>query len=202
MMSLVFAINTILSEAAVPPIDRNEVGRGDRLTRIAVAISRAADHATCSGDWALVDRCKPIAASPEQVAAELIAKAVFETDLRSNVHADNCAPHECDASRYVLQGKAIIIHNARSLWQLHKNGHDVGWWESIRGDSQAATDTAAWEAAKMLAGYRGLCHNGTVGAFAGFATGGKCTFRDAQKRADYAERIRWRLVALEAKEPC
>lgn len=201
-MTLVQAIAIILSQLPVPAVDRDEVGRNERLMSIAVSIDRAAARATCTGDLRLVESCKPIASNREQVAAELIELADAETNLRSNVHRGECGPHQCDASRYRVAGRIVVIHRARSLWQLHRA---PTWsdekWDGLQGATQDATDSAAWEAAKFMAGYRTMC-GGTIGSFAGFATGKHCEHKQAQHRAGRAESFRRRLVALQEKEPC
>lgn len=194
------AILLLLKSFAVPPIDAHEVNRESRLGTIAVAVWDAARHATCKGPFA-VPECKPIARDEFQVAAELIGKGKFESDYRSNVGADRCGPHQCDAVRFRVKGQVVIMHRARSYWQMQK---PPTWtaerWESIRGDSLQATTNAAWEAAKLLAGYRGMCGGTTEGAMAGFATGRSCKHKDAARRARMVERYRWMLVQYAGKE--
>jgi len=164
-MSFLIGIAIILSQLPVPVIDRHEPDRERRLQSIAIAIERASERATCTGAFAL-ETCRPIASSATRVAAELIVLAAAETDLRRNVHADECGPHECDASRYRVRGVIHIEHKARSLWQLHRApSWSLEKWESLAGLSQEATNAAAWEAAKFMAGGHGACKT-TAGAFA------------------------------------
>jgi molybdenum cofactor biosynthesis enzyme len=199
---LLAAILAFLRTLAVPAIDAHEVGRDARLNVFAVSINAAAEHATCTGEFA-VSACKPIASDPVRVASELITKADAETNLKSNVHRDEPKPHESDPVKVRVKGGVIVMHLARGPWQLHRaSSWTAERWESYKGDSLEATTAAAWEAAKQLAGYRGMCKNGTEGAMAGFARGGKCTWSGAKKRARRAEQIRRRLVALMGKEVC
>lgn len=198
-MNLPLAIAVILSQFAIPPADRDEPNRNDRLTVIATSIARASWRATCTGEFATAE-CKPIASDANMVAAELTELANSETALRSNVHRGDCGPHQCDATRLRTKDGVLVIHRARSLWQLHKAPTwSLAKWASLLGDTQQATDAAAWEATKLLAGYRGTC-GGTDGAFAGYATGAKCTYRAAKSRAKRAENIRDRLVRLQVNE--
>src|SRR5512135_1374787 len=97
-MTLVESVAIILASLPVPKVDATEIDRNQRLTSIAIAIDKSAERATCTG-WYAIDRCKPIAADPLQVAAELIELANAETNLRSNVHRGECLPHQCDAHR-------------------------------------------------------------------------------------------------------
>ena len=201
-MNLPLSIAVILSQFAVPAVDRDEVNRNDRLTSIAIAVNRAAERATCTGDYTY-DWCKPIAHDANQVAAELTELAQAETDLRSNVHRDECGQHQCDAVRIRVKGTVLVMHRARSLWQLHR---PPAWtaerWAAISGSTQQATDAAAWEAAKLLAGYRGMCRGTTADAFAGYGAG-RCVKENesSRKRARATERIRLRIVQLRANEP-
>lgn len=196
-MTLVESIAIVLGALPVPKIDADEVDRESRLQTIAVSIARASNRATCSDDWARGD-CKPIAGELTQVAAELIELANAETALRANVHRDECGPHQCDALRYRVfhTNTWVIDHRARSLWQLHK---PPTWssehWAAISGDSQRATNQSAWDAAKLLAGGRGVCGS-TAGAFAAYATGGRCQHPQSARRAVATEHIRAKLVQL------
>lgn len=193
------AVLSLMQTFAVPAIDANEVNRTERLTTIATAVWTAAERATCTGQWR-IDTCKPIASDPFQVAAEVAGLANLETALRSNVHADRCGIHQCDAIRLPVKGGTVVIHRARSLWQLHRAPEwSATKWDSFSGDSLEATTAAAWQATMMLQGYRGTCHNGTIGAMAGYATGGRCHYRDAARRARMVEVYRVQLVAFAQK---
>lgn len=193
------AVLSLLQTFAVPAIDANESNRTERLTTIATAVWTASERATCTGQWS-IDTCKPIAGDPFQVAAEVAGLANFETNLRSNVHTDRCLERQCDAIRLRVKGGTVVIHRARSLWQLHRAPE---WsstkWDSFSGDSLEATTAAAWQATVMLQGYRGTCHNGTIGAMAGYATGGRCHYRDAARRARMVEMYRVQLVRFVTK---
>lgn len=195
--AIIFAL---LKTFAIPTIDAHEENRNERLQTIAAAVFASAERATCKGQFA-TPTCKPIAGDDFEVAAEVAGKANFETHLRSNVHADQCKPWECDPVRLRTRDHVIIYHRARSPWQLQR---PKTWsnerWESIRGDSLEATTNAAWEATKLLQGYRGMCGGTTEGAFAGYASGSrKCKHKDAARRAHLAERYRAMLVAIAAK---
>ena len=195
-MNLVEAISIILTSLPVPKVDQDEPERIRRLQSIAISIARASNRATCREEFKAED-CKPIAGDVNELAAQLIVLANSESNLKRNVHADECGPHECDAVRYRLKGVVHIIHRARSLWQLHKA---PSWtdahWQAISGTSQAATNLAAWDAAKLLAGGRGTCGS-TAGSFASYATGGQCKHHEAQRRADKVVYFKARLQTLQ-----
>lgn len=207
VMNLLAAIAIVNSQWAVPAVDANEVDRDQRLYSISVAESRAVEHATCSGEWASVEKCRPIFGDANLAAAFVTVKAKSETDLRKNVHADECKRWECDPKKWRAGGVVQVAPQARSLWQMHrpKTWSDERW-EGISGLSQEATDNAAWEAMKMLAGAYGVC--GTIeGALTRFATGNTChAVRDTKLQKSMVQRaalvvsVRNRLVMLMATE--
>jgi hypothetical protein len=200
-MNLPASIVIVLSQFSIPSIDRDEANRNDRLTSIAIAITRAAEHATCTGAFA-VEGCKKIASDPNVVASELMAKTEAETNLRKNVHLGACKNWECDPVRVRVKGGYVIYHQARGLWQAHRKG---AWssaeWDSLLGTTQQATDATAWEATKSIAGYKGMCDGGIAGAFAAYGAG-RCIkpSEKMKRRARRAEAIRVRLVNLQASE--
>ena len=198
-MTLTEALLVLLQKAAVPKSDSNEVDRDVRLQKVAFAIGRASELATCTNEYSPVG-CRKIASDENLVVAELYWLAEAETAVRSNVHRDECTRYQCDAVRVRTAAGFQTIHLARGLWQPHKPPRwTSARWESIRGDSLEATSNAAWEAAKMLEGYRGMC-GGTRGAFAGYATGKHCSHPQAESRARMTERIRSELIRLRASD--
>ncbi len=58
-MNLSLSIAIALSQFTVPVVDRHEEDRNARLTSISIAVSRAAERATCTGEFA-VDGCRRI----------------------------------------------------------------------------------------------------------------------------------------------
>lgn len=199
-MNLPLSIAVVLSQLLVPLIDRNEVNRNDRLTSIAIAESRAADRATCSGDYRVKD-CKRIASDRVEVAAILTEWADAETALRSNVHAGNCLSYQCDPQEMWDGHKIAVQHKARGLWQLHRL---AAWsnelWNMMHGTTQQATDAAAWEAIKRFQSARGQCGGTIEGGFANVATGKSCTWKGAHERAVKTEKVRLRLLKLMKNE--
>ena len=199
-MTLPEAVLYLLQHAAVPVSDRNEVFRDERLQTVALSIGSAAEHAICKGVFE-DETCKPIASDENLVAASLTWLGEAETAMRSNVHRDECGPHQCDAVRIRTATGFMTVHLARGIWQMHRPPQ---WsserWESIRGDSLEATTNAAWETAKMFEGYRGICGGTTQGAFAGYATGGHCSHPQAASRAARTEWLRVQIVALRATD--
>lgn len=194
-MNLVASIAIVLTQLPVPKVDQAEPDRDRRLYSIAVAIDRAAERATCTGDYA-VEPCKPIASDAGQVAAELIVLANEETALRRNVHADHCLDHQCDPTRSRIKGVVYITHRARSLWQLHRAPiWTAEKWDGLAGLSQEATDNSAWEATKLMAGGHGACKT-TAGAFAYYAGNRYCLHKSAEGRAARVVVMRGRLAKL------
>jgi hypothetical protein len=199
-MTLFQSILIVIQMLPVPQIDKNEIDRELRLEKIAFAIARAAELATCKNEFSPGD-CKPIATDENLVAAELVWQSNAETALRSNVHRDKCSRYQCDAVRIRTASGFTVIHLARGLWQPHKPPRwSILRWDAIRGDSLEATSNAAWEAAKMIEGYRGMCGSTTRGAFAGYATGGKCSHPQAAGRAQRTEWVRARIIALRSSD--
>ena len=199
-MNLPLSIAIVLSQLLVPKVDRNEANRNDRLTSIAIAENRAAERATCTGDFA-VEGCRRIIANRTEAAAILTEWADAETALRKNVHAGQCRDNECDPIKMWDGSKVTVQHRARGLWQLHRL---AAWsnelWNSMHGLEQQNTDAAAWEAIKRFQMARGVCGGSIEGAFANLATGNSCTWKGAHERAVKTERIRMRLVKLQATE--
>jgi len=198
-MNLTLSIAVVLSQFAVPLVDRDEVNRNDRLTSIAIAETRAADRATCSGEFK-VPGCKRIIANRTEVAAILTDWADAETALRSNVHAGQCRKDECDPLHQWDGHEVVLTHRARGLWQLHRL---AAWsnelWNMMQGTTQQSTDAQAWEAIKRFQMARGQCRS-IEGAFANLATGSSCTWRGAHERAVKTEEIRVRLIKLQAND--
>jgi hypothetical protein len=168
----------------------------------AESIAMAAERATCKGQFASGE-CRPIAADPYRVAAEVYTQGLFESSYWWHVHAGQCLPRECDPSwRRVLGGGVTIVHNARTPWQFHRApSWSDEYWDSLEGDSSEATTAAAWQAAKLLAGYRARCGGSPEGAFAGFATGGRCFHVQAHRRALAAQVVETKLRAFRGADP-
>jgi len=187
----VAAIVAVLKSYPVAQIDLHEENRDEHINIMGQAIHYAGDRAACIG---IEGPCKRIA-EPLQVVAELIVQAERESALASNVWSDECKPWECDPSKYRANGVVVIVHKARSPWQLHQNGWSAERWEVIRGPSLFATSQAAWESAKMFAGGHGRCKS-TAGAFAALADGHSCTSKQSEDRAAEVERVKVRLMQI------
>jgi hypothetical protein len=194
-VNLESAILAILSALPVPKIDAQEVNRIERLQVITNAIASAANRATCREEFA-VNKCKPIAAEREQVAAELIELIDAETNLRKNVHENRCLEHQCDPVRFRSKGVTLIRHLAHSLPQIHCA---PSWSKercaAIDGATLEATTAVMWEATKMLQGGHGVCKS-TAGAFAYYAGSRTCAHKSAVRRAVATAKIRGKLWAL------
>ena len=201
MYDLLAALAVVNSQWAIPNVDAQEVDRDQRIYSISIAEQRAADHATCSGQWASVEKCKPIIGDRNLAAAFVSVLPVVESNLRRNVGAGECKLWECDPVQWRIKGVVHVRHQARSYWQLHRV---PVWtderWDGIEGLSQEATDNAAWEAMKLLAGGYAVCRT-VEGAFTYYATSKSCRSavfeKKAKHRAALVESVRNRLAKLQ-----
>lgn len=109
--------------------------------------------------------------SKRELAALMLAVAWHETRLSLRIHDGRCKPLECDRGR------------ARGLWQLHVHRSlPRERWLTVAGLTEAATKSAAREAAIALVRSRRMCAVATRGrdwvgatltAYAGRGCGGR-----------------------------
>lgn len=186
------ALLTILSTFPVFHRDIKTETPEDRLIRLntyATALDRVTERATCQGEWA-VPECKPRwHGSRVELALVLAGQAFQETGLSRDVHRGTCQDYECDPRK--KDGK--VIHLARTSWQLHNNQMIAEEWDPMVGDTQAATEAAAWAAAKMWVSSYGICGGTLEGGFAAYAGQSKtCTWSGAPRRVAFYRMIRSR----------
>ena len=164
--------------------------RTERLEIIAKAIDYASARATCSGAFEEWVGCRPVwRGDRTSLAAALIVVAQNESNLALHVHQGRCKPKECDAIvDRNPQGERVVVHQARSLWQVHYSSLIREEWPNMAGTSLWATSDAAWASARMLAGHRSRCLTDT-GMFGGYGTGGSCMSPSAQRRAAQTARV-------------
>lgn len=148
--------------------------RSARMTRIADGITIATEIATCSGDFAGRDDCRPLfKGKPEELAVALYMIAKYESAFAEHIHAGRCRIKigECDAGR------------ARGMWQVHKTGLVWKVWDRLEGTDKRATATSALAGAKVWA--RAWNCGTPETAFAAYATS-HCNrpFIQATERAD------------------
>lgn len=163
---------------SLPPAyaDRQEPDREQRMEIIAEAISHATARASCSETYALPE-CKPIwSKSPYRLGALLVTKGWWESRFAKNVHEGKCLPYECDAKKI---GK-LVIHMARSPWQLQRTSYTKGLWHQLEGEDFESTRNAAWVAAKILAKGMDRCHT-ERGALSWYAVN-RCDWSKAGNR--------------------
>lgn len=145
--------------------------RTQRLTVVSVAIERATERATCSGEYATEGCTKVWFGSPKALRMSLVTVANFESAFAQHIHEGNCTKYECD------RGKA------HSLWQLHVSSNlPREDWEKIHAPTQEATDLAAWYAAKKLAS---CSYRGVAGMFSLYMTGSTVSAPGGKKRAEF-----------------
>lgn len=157
--------------------------RSGRLATIDIAIDRAVERATTRDKKTGKPRWR---GTKEDLRWILIGQAHFETHLARHVHADQCGKvpesikGECDNG------------NAKSLWQIQKTSNALsgaGWWESLGGADQEATDRAAWAATVILSRTYNRCRS-ISGAISMYATGKTCFWEDGPKRARWIKKAR------------
>lgn len=175
--------------------------RTARLTVIAQAIDSATLHATCTGDWAAADWCRPIwpAAERLDLAILIVTQGFWESRFAQRVHADQCQALECDP---VKLASGAIFHRSKSVWQIQQT-LVVPEWRSIGGLGEWTTYSAAYAAAKVLAAARGRCAreaaSWVTGAISGYA-GYTCQWPGAPRRAAFYHQLRSKASALAAEE--
>lgn len=126
--------------------------RAARLGVISLSIDRATKRAACEGEPEI---CKPIFSDRPTLAALLIAKGKFETGFSELVHTGQCnlmpKGMRCDADR-------SGVARAHGPWQQWQSSvFPASEWDEMNSATQAATDLAAWNAAKLLAGGTKRC---------------------------------------------
>jgi hypothetical protein len=81
--------------------------------------------------------------------ALLLAIAYHESTFSLRIHAGDCKPHECDAQKIRLSdGRTVVYHRARSLWQMHRNRNNAAVWDQLVGLEN--TEVQARAASDML----------------------------------------------------
>lgn len=156
--------------------DKNEPNRSERMATIASAIDDATARATCSEPFDVPD-CSPMwSRSQRELAAMLVTKGWWESRFASNVHAGRCGPEECDAIRY----NGIIVHRARSPWQLQRTSFTVDEWSKMVGTDIEATRHAAFAASKILS--EGMVRCKTVQGALSWYGAGRCMWSGSARR--------------------
>ncbi len=170
--------------------------RANRLGVVSLSIDRATKRAACEGEPA---SCKPIFSDRRALAALLIAKGKFETGFSELVHTGHCdqmpVGMRCDADR-------SGVARAHGPWQQWRSSiFPASDWDEMNDSTQAATDLAAWHAAKILAGGTKRCAYlypdpmaSTIAAFAGSCV--RMYPAQVTKQAAAAHSIQGRLFAM------
>lgn len=179
-------------------------GRAERMGELSQGIESAALHATCTGEWADTDFCTPIWPADERIdlVMLLVSQGFAESRFSERVHADQCAPYECDAVK-LPDGR--VYHRAKSPWQLQRTAL-VPEWRATGGRGEYRAYLAAYGASKVLAASRGRCRSAgvdwEVGTISGYAGAG-CYWRGAPRRALLFRQLRSKAYLLlnEQAEP-
>lgn len=159
---------------------------------VAAGEASAVDEATCTGSWAQAEWCKPIwpATQKMELAALLTTLGWWESRFSERVHKGRCAPYECDATKLP---NGVVIHRARSPWQIQWSPLVREDWPYMTNDSPLATFHAARAAVKVLASQRGGCGrygDWVYGTISGYATGGRlCAWGGARNRTAFYRRL-------------
>lgn len=190
------AILSVLLSLPVPRDGEPADARAERLVTIAEAITSATNEATCSGAWSRSDWCRTVwGGTRAELAALLIVQAYRESGLALRVHAGDCLPTECDARRLPGGG---IEHQAVGLWQLHRSAYvPEPLWRELAGVEPVPTFLAARSAARILASGRAWCARSggdpLEATLSAYATGGRCSWVGAPRRAAMARRFMTKL---------
>ena len=160
--------------------------RSDRYSIIVSSTVKAAERATCTGQYANTI-CKPIYHGDSmELAFTMFGLAYMESRFARNVHAGKCEAHQCDAYK---DRNGNVIHRAASIWQVHVSPIvPRSEWEQLGGLDQVSTDKAAWAATRVYVHGRNRC--GTmVGGISQYAGTGRCDWPEASKRAALIEHL-------------
>ena len=153
-MELTTIVLSMLLSLRPAYIDQNEVDRSARMAVLAYAIADVCYQATCKAPY--VAQCDPIwTGTDRELAAMLVTKGWWESRFASNVHAGKCKPDECDPKMY----RGVLIHTARSPWQLQRTSYAEALWDQLEGDSLEKTRNASWVAATILSEGRRRCRS-------------------------------------------
>jgi hypothetical protein len=173
-MTFAEAILTVLLALEPWYQDRAEVGRAERMTTIAIAITTAA-HST--PEWKR---------SPEELAAFLVMQGMWESRYNRRVHAGQCAADECDPSHR----RGVKIWTSRSVWQLKQGKLNDEAWAALSGlELEPTSNAARLAAARSSEAYR-RCGGTIRGAIIGYARG-RCEakFDQTEMRLGTYERV-------------
>jgi hypothetical protein len=172
-MTFVEAVLTVLLALEPWYQDKAEVGRHERMTTIAIAITTAA-HQTPS--WKR---------SPEELAAFLVMQGMWESRFNRRVHAGQCAKDECDPSRR----RGLIVWTSRSVWQLKQGRLSAEAWAGLSGLELGPTTNAALLAAERVSEAHRRCGSAR-GSIIGYARG-RCDakFDQTEMRLGTYERV-------------
>lgn len=150
------------------------------LADVASGIVGATLQATCSGDWASTDDCVPTwRGRPEELAALLITIGYWESKFLARIGKGRCEKWECDAYKG-LDGK--IYHRARGYFQVQASTAITMYeWNNMWGSGEYRAFVASSTAARLLGRHHASCKT-VQGAISGYATGGRCSWRQAGAR--------------------
>ena len=167
--------------------------RRQHLGRVSLAITRAADGATCTGQPEPCRRVWP--GTPRELAGVLVAVGFWESRFSRRVQAGLCPWSGCTRWN----------RRAHSDWQIEASpAVSRPLWRAIVGLGQSHVDLAAATSARLLALARGRCGRGPGGwmrrTISGYASGTTCTWSGVGGRARMAWWVGWRLYRL--TRPC
>lgn len=170
-------------------LDANETPfeRAQRMAVAALAVSSVSAEATCQGDWAHADWCKPIwPGSRRELAALLVMKARMESGLARRIQEGDCRGMECDAYR---DARGTLHYRAHGYWQLQESAMvPRREWRAAIGLDAESVRTGAWAAAKVLSASRKRCARWSpevpwdVATVSGYASGNTCVWSGAPPR--------------------
>jgi hypothetical protein len=150
------------------------------LVDVASGITSATLQATCSGDWADTPGCvKTWPGRPEELAALLVTMGYWESKFLARIGRGKCEKWECDAYK-AIDGR--IHHKARGYFQIQASPAVTTYeWRHMIGSGEYRAFVASSTAARLLGRHYAGCKT-IQGAISGYATGGRCSWRQASAR--------------------
>jgi hypothetical protein len=191
-MALEAATIALLLKLTIHADDTGEEDRKTRITVLGSATVRAAQRATCEGEFN-VNGCRPRYGDTYGLVAAMVALGEHESAFRRRIQAGECLAHECDPTKW----HGVTIFQAQGPWQAHRLASvPLVEWQAMVGVDATSTQAMAWYSTKLFTSYAAHCRRGLGGGFSGYATGNVCFWDGEKALVQKAERYRKFLVRV------
>ncbi len=121
------------------------------------------------------------------LAAHIITIGRLESRYSKRIADGDCRNLECDGQK--LPGGFVVYRSLGSYQQQANGVITKEQWKALPGDYEAQ----AWVAARQLARSRRFCKGSVEGMFSMYATGKRCDWGYAPRRARYSVKIEGKL---------